>query len=672
MSQKVCKKCCQPIYKKDLVTCQVCRSNYHVLCMDAHTISATKKTNNTSSLKSTWKCVTCIRKQNRTIKSTTNAKTSTPQTKIAEELGIVRSPLDTRQLENQLKSPKCTKFDVLTLANTSKEHPNYCCTNNDDTLQDVCSDLVVQTPVLEQELQSNAYTNDIPTPSTTSKINYCTQNDDLTHDACIPEVKSSELQHSPIPKDDRNINLANRSRIKFRRQLEYNKQLNRSEQDFLLSDSDYSIENLSTSLPTQKPRANDSIIDELQCEIGDLREQLQSANTEIENLNLENKSLKKIIEHYEMKIKIYKSIGIDDLNTTSTSIKSQRSRKRNNTSSLGNIDKNASIKHTLTRAESLPNDTVSEIKIMDNKEEPKILTKLNEKTDKKQAQEVNDTSSEIIMQINQERPKLQIIKPNEISDKEPTKSNNNLGCKNRQAKNLPPEKTIFILGDQQASGLAVKLKETRKERHNLWNDGYKITSITKPCATCEHVLMHCNSLQNKLNTNDRVIILIGANDKNPYKILGELSSALNKLRNTKVLVIPTLLNPYLNEKLLNNSIAGLVRFYDNCTFIQDLRGAPLDKLLLSTICKRINFEINYSDYKNLYLNFNSENKKWFTAANSKRNSSNIHYAKGTIPYFFNKMKQNAAQVNKKTVENTPSADNLNQQKPKQDEFFRAK
>lgn len=570
MVQKICKKCCQSIYKKDLIACQDCKNSFHTQCVDINKSKVKSKTNSKSV---EWKCTVCITKQRRSSVISHKTRTSTPhsdqgkQTKVSEEPATaIMSPSEIQPFEQKLSQlPLSSSNTVLCRANTS------------------------------DEIQSLGLG-----PST------------------------SDQQQSPIDSDTDGQTYANSSKVTLRRKLEFRK--NKSDLDKPNNDSD-SINLSSVSLPNERTRQNSSIVEDLHTEIELLKEQLQSANNEIENLNLENVCLKKLVEQYELKLKIYKSVRIDDFNISSKSAKEQLYHKRNKTVSSDSFSEHRSREKTLQRAASLPDDSNSET--------------LNNQ---------NTTSP---------------AKLNKIADERDLHSNST-GNKNESFTKSSTEQQIFILGDQQASGLAMKLRDTRKERQNRWNDVYNISSIIKPNASCEEVLKHCDVLQSKLTMKDRVVLLLGANDKNPNTILGELSCALKKLRNTKVYIIPTMHNPYLNVNLLNNSIAGLTQSYDNCQHIL-LKNYNLDKSRLMKICYSINFNVDYGDYKNMYLTLNNPNnviRKRLTAINStKISNSKQTYKKGTIPYFFNIM------TNKLSIKDQKPESN--KRKTQQAEFFRA-
>lgn len=217
---------------------------------------------------------------------------------------------------------------------------------------------------------------------------------------------------------------------------------------------------------------------------------------------------------------------------------------------------------------------------------------------------------------------------------------------------------IFILGDQQAKGLSLNLIKSRDRK---WNNIYRVSSIVKPNARSTQILESCDHLKKSITESDIVILLLGANDKDPYQLFSEICIALYKLKNCKQVIIPEIqYNPYLNEQLLNHKIKLLVKQFENCIYL-DYQSASFENNI-NNLCFKLNIEIDYLDYKQKYLiSINNKNNSNFTVSNSnsicnqltfEQNKRNLeqkikdrNVKKGTIPYYFKK-------ENSKKIHNT--------------------
>lgn len=166
----------------------------------------------------------------------------------------------------------------------------------------------------------------------------------------------------------------------------------------------------------------------------------------------------------------------------------------------------------------------------------------------------------------------------------------------RQVKKLT--KNIFILGDQQIRGLAMKLIETRLGK---WNDVYNISSIVKPLAPSLDILTDIDSLLNVITKDDIIILAVGSNDKDPFLLYNNLCNAIYKLKRFNVFVTSVIQNRYLNVEKLNFGISRMIANYQNATFINiKLRNLGL-KSYLKELTFKINIEVDYLKYKHDFI-----------------------------------------------------------------------
>lgn len=183
---------------------------------------------------------------------------------------------------------------------------------------------------------------------------------------------------------------------------------------------------------------------------------------------------------------------------------------------------------------------------------------------------------------------------------------------------------IYILGDQQATGIATALIKLRSNYKNPCN--YDISGFAYPNAPSDIILR--KSLD-ELNKNDWIIVSLGSNDTNPYKIFAELYAFLKLHTDKNVLITKISSSRFLNECKINNLLNSLSACYENCSFI----SVPSRNIVNTkqNILYAINKEIDTKDYDKYFLR-GKLSKSGFT----KR-----HECKpGTIPYYFSKMRCN--------------------------------
>lgn len=208
---------------------------------------------------------------------------------------------------------------------------------------------------------------------------------------------------------------------------------------------------------------------------------------------------------------------------------------------------------------------------------------------------------------------------------------------------LSSKHTIFILGDQQVRGLSSTLINSRKYK---WNDKYNVCAFVKPNALSSEVLQYSDVLCNELQPNDKIVISIGSNDKNPYFLLKNLCLALQKLRKFNVYILQTESNRYMQENKLNNTIFSVVKTFRNCKYIKINKTIPSQNYL-SQIANKLNIRIDSDDYEKQFTCQPKNNIRNFAINNNlikdnKNQQIQSSYKvtptkyRGTIPYFFEK------------------------------------
>ncbi|CAG5036509.1 unnamed protein product [Parnassius apollo] len=212
---------------------------------------------------------------------------------------------------------------------------------------------------------------------------------------------------------------------------------------------------------------------------------LASANLEIENLLLENSSLKKKNMEYE---KTISQLTCNNLFYGSQKSVSSVQKRKNRRSSILSIDSSK-----------------------ENEQDMLITTKtklLNGQTD-----------SQLSFH------KCPLDGTTETTEsKQPVKQFKEQKMETQSTHTTLEQKKIYILGDEQATGLATKLLMDREIRGD---NNYKIMSFVKPQSLCADSLDYFNHIIKNLNHDDKIVIVTGANDSNPIKLLNDLS--LSKL-----------------------------------------------------------------------------------------------------------------------------------------------
>ncbi|KAH9645411.1 hypothetical protein HF086_000029 [Spodoptera exigua] len=187
-----------------------------------------------------------------------------------------------------------------------------------------------------------------------------------------------------------------------------------------------------------------------------------------------------------------------------------------------------------------------------------------------------------------------------------------------------PDKTIYILGAQRCVGLAAT---TISSRLNAKYDKYRIIAETKPNAVTDEIVKSCKHLQ--LKPGDKLVLSVGENDDNAKKVLSQLNDVLRKFNNNTIIVLSVAKNYYLDIAKLNKSIRNLCTKFQNCNFVKCKFNS------LYKICTSINYIVDYSDYNEKYLNPKAIRQLMSNKPSNKPNTSTSEAKKGTIPYYFN-------------------------------------
>jgi hypothetical protein len=338
-------------------------------------------------------------------------------------------------------------------------------------------------------------------------------------------------------------------------------------------------------------------------EIANLKSHLESAEKEIDNLNLENNDLKRTIINQNKQIETLKTITSDigrKNNRLNTPIRS------NLTVLHGSLSKQSPLNFD----KSVLFNSASRLKLQHYKPRRTLNYENVEKSNRN-------------IYLKPTSPNVLLSNDNTLMNNT-TNNNSNTSTKSR----------IFILGDEQISGLSKKIQNRQKP---TLCDSYTVTTMVKKNAICSQILNSCDDLEKTMKKDDIVILAIGKNDKNPYQLFSELGTALFKLKKFKVFIVNVLYNSNLNINLLNYNIQTLVRNYNNCKFIKLSNNYNMH---LNELSYRINIEIDYIQYQKEFLA--PQKIRAFLSKNStyKKHKRTIKLKQKTILHYFTKIDSN--------------------------------
>lgn len=295
--------------------------------------------------------------------------------------------------------------------------------------------------------------------------------------------------------------------------------------------------------------------DDLKLKISSLENKLQIAEKEIENLSIENTSLKKQIINYEKKTSQLTHI----CRSTPTIDRNKKERKSLNKTKL-NFNRLDRTNNEQKSQKSGFNDTnTTEIH-----EESKSELKTGHNNDVHEDIIVAETAESTI----------------EMNNKD---------------ENIIPKKKVVIFSDQNGKGI-------RNILQNIIGNSYEVTAIVKPNAHIDQVLSSCNNICKEFTKSDFVIILAGSNDRNPFHFQSFLHYYLTLLAHTNVIIGEIYENKALNVFKQNEIIRLVCSQLSNSTFVPfqyyDLgryQKLHSGRLILREILA-VNYKHNYTNH----------------------------------------------------------------------------
>lgn len=336
------------------------------------------------------------------------------------------------------------------------------------------------------------------------------------------------------------------------------------------------------SLPTAM--MDTSQLNELQEQMKILKHSLDSANLEIEKLLLENHGMKSLLEEKNREIEVLKKIVTINPGTPAKIHTPKNYNKEVKLKTLPHSTPRRSRRrrHLLDASRDTPIPNQSTSMSINVHQEDDMTTSKPERT-------MIPQTSQAIMGCS---------KPTNDSEmhtkKSRTESNSEHTTMNSPAETKPKRKVI-ILADQQG-------RHTQGILQKLLGQDFLVTCSLKPQAKIIDVVNAEIEEIAKLSKNDFVILICGANDRNPNEFLFELRTWLRKVQNTNVIIPKVAYSRHLNEDKLNYEVKFVLNEFLNSTFVDvkfrnNTQRSPL--FLCRSILRdllRINYRIKYDEY----------------------------------------------------------------------------
>lgn len=378
--------------------------------------------------------------------------------------------------------------------------------------------------------------------------------------------------------------------------------------------SEYSLD-MVRSLPDLSTKHNDDN-EELLLQIEHLKTQLESAHAEIDKISLEKEALYEQILQQRIKIDRYKQMYVDSMSTPKSTKQSTTSKRKIQFNKMKQVSPNSYNVSMNLIGDKLTQDGADSTIIIDRNNKSML-----------------DGANKVVKNLEFKKYALDgAIETCEITNSF-----------------MKSKRNLFIIGGQQCVNLASELVLLRK---NTKYENYNICGYTKPYAKTKDILKECYTLN--ITEMDRIVICVGENDTNPLILQNELCAVLKYLHRTPIILLGVKSSKHLNENKLNNTLKLLSQNLKNCSFLS-LNYNSISQntfTFLNYMCKTLSLFIDFKDYESKYLNYNSGYKikkstdKCQTNYKVTEHNYEKKYKKGTIPYFFEKIKMSQLKANK--------------------------
>lgn len=373
--------------------------------------------------------------------------------------------------------------------------------------------------------------------------------------------------------------------------LRRRKQLFRSKSiDSLSNDSlteiTYDLNTKSLDLSTG---ISNTVLEEMQIEINNLKEQLQSTQNELEITILENNELKNTISRQQLHINTLKKVCTSPLQPQRLQLLSARKRSRRSITD--------NLRLSMDRGRSPCDSQINSI------QSSRILSH-SPQIDESPSKFCNDISS-ATTQPESHQPASFVtgtVSPTltqgcNTSEQPQTKSDNVISDR-AQIAVTEQQQRVMIFADQSGYGV-------RNMLQSYLGKGFLVTSMIKPNATIEEVLKCCASSCKDFNKSDFVLILAGSNDKNPINIQTYLYYTLCQMKFTNVLIGQIYNNNYLNVSNVNQLLKLVCNNCKNSCFVplNNDFNTPWNRVNKLHACRLLHRQILHENYKIKYLTY---------------------------------------------------------------------
>lgn len=313
-----------------------------------------------------------------------------------------------------------------------------------------------------------------------------------------------------------------------------------------------------------------SNLEDMKIEISNLRTNLSSTQSELENVILENNGLKKQISLLAQEVEVLKQIcrsPVSSLrrNVSSTSKKSAKRRLtdsfKNSPLTFSTMARTSQVKNCHTEAKT--------------QEEP-----FSELPHSSPVAKENDIHIvECAVNLGNEDMEDTYVKTTFIAENFNQQTENSPPSVSKPTTNVPvykkprpssspfpnndskPSRRVLILADENGRNIGEFLQK-------LLGDKFQVFSFIKSYASTKQVLELCKTNCRDFTGQDFVILLTGSNDSNPLELQSCLYCCMCELINTNVLLGTVFKNKRLNEHNVNKLLRLVTSHFKNSRILE--------------------------------------------------------------------------------------------------------
>ncbi|CAD0205884.1 unnamed protein product [Chrysodeixis includens] len=328
-------------------------------------------------------------------------------------------------------------------------------------------------------------------------------------------------------------------------------------------------------------------------EIEKLKEELAIAHNEIDNLTIEKNNLQ--LQFYEQK---QKNEQLKQICTNSPSTLKKTKSKQKASKKLQQRTSNLNM--SCNDLDLIPDNNVDlstidvansklQLKASEMQNSPRYSEMSHEDTKQKTLEIPRNCSFQQNIVQEEQLSSSQLVPTNISFQSVITRQ----GAQRKTLTNSLIKKRVFIFGGQSCSGLT---KHLITSRHDNPYTKYQFISIIKSHASTEEILNSAKLFE--ITENDRIVLFIGQNDSNPFKVKAELCYFLKCIL-CPVFVLRVFRNKHINEFKLNNMLRMICKQFSGCTYVNvDYKNSYN---IFRDLCYNINYALDQTDYDLTFL-----------------------------------------------------------------------